>query len=67
MTPSVDNMQTSLTLLPVAKSSITQSLCLLERALLLESIIDFTQDDADTDKGDTDTDDCEENRDFPPA
>jgi len=64
---SVGNVQTSPTLLPVANNSIPQSSCLLERALLLESIIDFTQDDEDTDKGDTVIDDREENRDFTPA
>jgi len=62
MTLSVDTVQTSPTLLPVAQSLITKSSCLVERALLLESVIDFTQDDADSDKGDTDR-----NRDFTPA
>ena len=54
-------------MLPVANNSTPRSSCLLARELLLENIIDFTQDDADTDKGDTVADDCEENRDSSPA
>jgi len=67
MTFPTNTFEAPAVLLLVANNSTPRSSCLLARELLLENIIDFTQDDADTNKGETVVDDREENRDSSPA